>query len=54
MVLLRILSIGADGLLWQEPPPAFETGRGRWVTRAGFDEPLGAPFSLNQMSGYGP
>jgi len=51
MVLPRILSIGADGLLRQEPAPEFEALRGQPVTRAAFDVPPGTPFPLDQVSG---
>jgi beta-fructofuranosidase len=51
MVLPRILSIGADGLLRQEPAQEFEALRGQPVTRPGFDVLPGTPLSLDQMSG---
>ena len=47
MVLPRILSIGADGLLRQEPAPEFEALRGQPVTRAAFDVPPGTPLPLD-------
>ena len=51
MVLPRILSIGADGLLRQEPAPEFESLRDGPVTRAAFDVPPGAPLPLGGVSG---
>jgi beta-fructofuranosidase len=51
MVLPRILSIGADGLLRQEPAPEFEALRGQPVTRVPFEVPAGTPVPLDQVSG---
>jgi beta-fructofuranosidase len=51
MVLPRILSIGADGLLRQEPAQEFEALRGQPVTRAGFEVPAGTPVPVDQVSG---
>jgi beta-fructofuranosidase len=51
MVLPRILSIGADGLLRQEPAPEFQMLRGQPVTRAAFDVSPGTPLPIDQASG---
>lgn len=51
MVLPRILSIGADGFLRQEPAPEFESLRGAAVTRPAFDVPPGTPLPLDGISG---
>jgi len=51
MVLPRILSIGPDGFLRQEPAPEFQTLRGSPIDVTGTDINLGTPTSIERVRG---
>lgn len=51
MVMPRVLSIGADGFLRQQPAPEFETLRGALTQVAETDIPAGASVVMDQVRG---